>query len=144
MSEANRSKINEVNKRGVDKTNKGRINEAKKGRINEANKKEIDKIDKDKVDERNKDKVGEINIEADKKAGIRALTSIDNSIDSDGKVINWYANFTILAFAILTAANCAGDYNFADLKKTPLDVAASTFDKFIAIFATHVNTILEK
>lgn len=92
----------------------------------------------------NKSKVGKANIKAGKKAGARTVASIDNSADGGNKLIDQPISLTGLAFAALTAANCAGNSNFTFSEKIPLSAIISTLNKFFAIFTAFANTTLKK
>lgn len=109
-----------------------------------ANKGGIGKTNKIKVGEANKNAVDRTNSKVNNKADIKAIASIDNSINSSNKITNQYASFVGLVFAILATFNDAGNLNFADLKKIYSNANISIFDRFITIFIIFTNTTFEK
>lgn len=56
------------------------------GRVSEVNKDELGETNAGGLDGTNKDEVNEANIEAGKKADVKAVASTDNSVDSGGKI----------------------------------------------------------
>ena len=84
------------------------------------------------------------NIEAGKKAGVRAVASTDNNANGGGKVTDRHAGLAGLAFAALAAVDCADNSNLAVPEGTPSSAATSTSDEFLATFAALRNVILER
>ena len=127
--------------------NTNNIGEGQSGRVGGANKGELGRTNKGELSGTNiKAEVGlgRADIEAGKKAGAGAVTSIDNSTNDGNKVTDQYADLAGLAFAALAAANCANNSNLAVPEEISLDPATSTSDGFFATFATLANTTLER
>ena len=133
--------------------NTNNTGEGQSGRVGGADKDGLGGIDKGEVGETDiETKVGVdgaeksgtdgVNIEANKKAGARAVISTDNSIDGGGKVTDQHICLAGLTFPALAPADYADYSNLTIPKEIPLSAPTFTSDDFIATFAALANTTL--
>lgn len=120
----------------MDGANKGGVDEADEGGVGRTNKGRAGGVDKGEADE--------AHIDAGKKTGVGAVTSINNSVDDGNKVTDRRTGLVVLAFSALAAANCAKNSNLAIFEGTALGAATSILDEFLATFTALVNITLER
>ena len=147
IDESRSGKVDKIDKDGVDETNKGGVGGTDKGVVGGTNIKAgvgVGRADKSGIGKTDKGDVGGANIEIGKKAGIRAVASINNSVNSGGKVTDQHVGLVTLIFTTLATANSANNSNLAIPEKTLLGAATSTSDEFLITFAAFANITLER
>lgn len=90
---------------------------ANKGKLNKTNRCRVDGANKSGMGEANKSKIHKTNIKVNNKANVKPVTSTDKSVDNGNKVINQYATFANLAFAVFATTNYDCIFHLAISKK---------------------------